>query len=615
MSAIVNIINRDTEKARVLESYRSYPDTQPEGFEQYHASTVEPMFCEIPEGSRVLDIGCNSGEFMKLLKDAKNCDVYGIDMSEVAIKEAKKKGLKAQIADAENLPFSAKRFDVVIMREVLVHIHDPQKAIQEVRRVLKDKGVFLGSTPHANLERFLWDDQRGMHHRYFDETKVEEMLGKEFPKTHIKVLTGAQFSSGMAMSHLSDKPAEILWKAGKKWTKPWDHALLNDTKTLRVWMGPTQPPGDVYYRMVGFGQKMREMKDTEIAWDNFSWKSNDGCAAWQEKVSITEDGNVVSSLALDSLEKCLRIANPWVFQVTYSEDVLTLFETLKDLNPGKKLVTECDDWMFDIPAYNVASHPYKPGSEKERIAFEQLKLSDAIIVSTPFLKESLSTLFPEKPIHVIPNAIDFDVWDNAKSDGKMEPKKDGVVRIIYSGCGNHSGDLEIVKPVLLKLLDEYPNLEVLMSAEFECFKDVTHPRFKVVGRWVDIMSFPSMVKGWDGDIGIAPLRDNAFNRAKSNLRWLEYSALGLPSVMSDVRPFSESVSGETGILCKTRMEWFDALKDLIEDKGYRESMGENAYKAVRKNFNMGDVARIYRGVLEDIKRGTLGTLHRDRPAS
>lgn len=602
--AIMNIINRDTAKKDVLKSYALYPDTQPKGFDSYHASTVEPIFCEIPDGSSVLDVGCNSGEFMKLLKDAKGCDVYGVDVSEVAVKEAKKKGLKAQVADAEALPFSNKRFDVVIMREVLVHIHEPEKAIKEVRRVLKDKGVFLGSTPHANLEKFVWDDKH-MHHRYFDEKKIAEMLGIDFQKAHIKVLTGGQFASGFAMSHIGDKPAEILWKAGKKWTKPWDHALLNDSKTLRVWMGPTQPPGDAYYRMIGFSQKMRGMANTEIAWDEFSWRDNDGCAVWQEKVSITEEGTVMSSLALDSLEKCLKVSDPWVFQVTYSEDVLILLETLKDVYPGKKLITECDDWIFDIPAYNVASNPYKPNSEKERIAFAQLELSDAIVVSTSFLKESLSTLFPGKPIHVVPNAIDFDVWDNAKPDGKMAAKKDGVVRIGFSGCGNHNGDLEIVKPVLLGLLDEYPNLEVIMSAEFECFKDVKHPRFKVPGRWVDIMSFPSMVKGWDLDIGIAPLRDNQFNRSKSNLRWLEYSAMSIPTVASDVRPFSESIHTEktNGYLCKTKSDWYERLKALIEDMSLRRLVGRNAYEMVRRDFNMDNVAKQYRAILQEIKNG------------
>jgi glycosyltransferase involved in cell wall biosynthesis len=161
--------------------------------------------------------------------------------------------------------------------------------------------------------------------------------------------------------------------------------------------------------------------------------------------------------------------------------------------------------------------------------------------------------------------------------------------------------LEIVKLVLLALLDEYPNLEILMPSEFRCFADVKHPRFKVVGRWVDIMSYPSMMKGWDIDIGIAPLRDNQFNRAKSNLRWLEYSSMKVPTVASYVRPFSESIT-EDGILCRTRQDWHAQLKRLIEDKNERERIGLAAYEKVKTDFNMEKVTKQYRSILEEIKR-------------
>lgn len=600
-AAMMNIITRETPKTAVLDAYKDYQDTQPKGFESFHASRVEPIACEIPDGSKVLDIGCNSGEFMALL-EKKGCDVYGVDVADAVLEKAKERGLKVQKADAEALPFEDGSFDVVVCMEVLVHLHDPVKALKEFRRVLKPSGFILGSAPHANLESRMWEEKK-LHHRYYDEARLTDDLAQAFEKTHLKVLTGAQFSVGMAMSHMAEEPAEMLWKSGNADTPEWEHALTSDNKTLRVWMGPTQPPGDAYYRMIGFAEKMRKMEGTEVGFENFSWSSNDGCSDWQSKMMMNDEFEPVSKIAVDQFQKLLQVANPWVFQVTYHEEILTLFEVLKDLYPSKKLITECDDWIFDVPAYNVASNPYRPGSEKERIADEQMKLSDAVIVSTSFLKENLEKLYPNKPIHVVPNAIDFDLWDNVKSDGKMAPKKDGVVRLGYTGCGNHSGDLEIVKPVLLALLDEFPNLEVIISAEFDCFKDVKHPRFIVPGRWVSIMDYPAMVKGWDLDIGIAPLRDNNFNRAKSNLRWLEYSALKIPTVASNVRPFAECVTQRSdALLCATKADWYGSLRSLIEGPSARQTLAQNAYDSVKERFNMDTVAKQYRAILEDIKR-------------
>ena len=600
--AMLNIISKETKKEDVLKSYENYQDTQPKGFEPFHASTVEPMYCEIPQGSKVLDVGCNSGEFLKLLQE-KGCDAVGVDISEPLLEIAKGKGLNVIKADAETLPFPDQSFDVVILREVLVHLHDPVKALKEIKRVLKPSGFLLGSAPHANLEKMVWEE-KAMHHRYYDEDRLMAQLNEVFEKTHLKVLKGGQFAASFAMSHLAHKPAELLWKSGNADTPEWEHALLTDKKTLRVWMGPTQPPGDAYYRLIGYADKMRKMADTEIAYEQFSYNSNDQCSEWQQKMLMNEDGEPVSSLAIDQFEKCLKVADPWVFQVTYLEEVLSLFELLKTVYPNKKLITECDDWIFDLPAYNVASNPYKPGSDKERIADEQFKLSDAIFVSTSFLKENLERMYPGKPVHVIPNSIDFDVWDAVKGDGKMAPKKEGVVRLGFSGCGNHGGDLEMIKPVLLGLLEEFPNLEIIISAEFECFKDVKHPRFIVPGRWVSILDYPAMVKGWDLDIGIAPLRDNSFNRAKSNLRWLEYSAMKVPTVASSVRPFRESITHRSdGLLCSSKADWYECLRSLITDKNARETLAQNAYDTVKERFSMDKIALDYRRILEDIKHG------------
>lgn len=602
-AAMMNIITRDTEKQKVLEAYKNYPTTTPKGgFEQFHASTVEPIFCEVPEGAKVLDVGCNDGEMMRLLRDSKGCDVTGVDVSETALELARAKGLNVLNQSAEVLPFEDATFDVVILREVLVHIHEPVKALKEMRRVLKPSGFLLGSSPHANLERTLWDDKHP-HHRYYDEERLILDLREAFEQIHLRILSGAQFSISFAMSHLADKPCEFLFKCGISGTPPWEDAFVKDKETLRVWMGPTQQPGDVYYRMIGYAAKMRKLRGVEIGFEEFNWTVNSSCSDWQRKILANEKGEPVSALAVQGLEKVLKVANPWVFQITYYEDVIAFFECAKEVFPEKKLITECDDWMFDLPGYNAASHPYKPGSEKEQIAFDQLKLSDAVIVSTSFLKENLQTLFPEKPIHVIPNSIDFDIWDNVKGDGKMEEKKEGVVRITYGGCANHSGDMEIVKPAFLALLEEFPNLEIIIAQDLGCFKDTKHPRLKILNRWVSIIEYPEMVKGWDGDIGIAPLRDNAFNRAKSNLRWLEHSAVGIPTVASNVRPFAETIThGVDGFLCSSRQEWYDTLKKLIVDKELRTLIGRVAYEKVKSDFSMEKIAVKYAELLREIRK-------------
>jgi len=212
-------------------------------------------------------------------------------------------------------------------------------------------------------------------------------------------------------------------------------------------------------------------------------------------------------------------------------------------------------------------------------------------------------MFPHKPVYVVKNSIDFDIWDKVEPWQLLPPKKEGVVRIGYTGCGNHNGDLEVIKKALVAIINDFENVEIVMSCPFPILDDIQHPRFFRSDRWVSMPKYPSLVKGWDLDVGIAPLRDTNFNRAKSNLRWLEYSALSLPTVASEVYPFKNSIEhGKTGfVIGNSNKVWYDTLKDLIQDKEKRVKVGQEAYKEVKKNYNLEEVSKGYLSILKEVK--------------
>lgn len=601
----MNLITKETTKEQVTEEYKDYPITF-KGLEEqpFYYSRIAPIFYEIKYGSKVLDVGCNSGEFMKMLIDKRGCEVYGIDVSDIAVEECLKKNLNVLKADAEKIPYPDNTFDYVTLMEVLVHVFDPQKVLSEIKRVLKPGGVLLGSAPHKNLESFVWDDKR-MHRRYYDKPEIYDELTKVFPKCHIRVLTGAQFAMSMAQSFIADQPAEILFKCGNK-ANEWDEAL-QDRSILRAWFGYTQTPGDVYYRMTGFCDKMQKMGG-ETFYDPYDHADLNSTMDWQRKIRWKHIQHEFDAI--------LRSADMSVWQITNSWDVLAFLRCIKDLFK-KPIITEIDDWLFDLPSYNIASNPYKPNSDMEKIAFKQIEVSDYLIVSTQFIKENLEILFPEKPIYIIKNSLDFNIWDNVKPYDVFSPKKEGMIRIGYTGCGNHSGDMELVKDAIVKLIDEYENLEFIMAIPFPSWDDVDHPRVLRGDRWVVLPDFPNYVSGWDLDIGIAPLRDTNFNRAKSNLRWLEYSALKIPTVASSVYPFKNSIKHmKDGMLVKNNsLQWYEALKSLIVDKGMRAEIGSKAYKRVKKEFDMEKTAKTYLSILKEIKNECFRSKTGDRKTS
>jgi 2-polyprenyl-3-methyl-5-hydroxy-6-metoxy-1,4-benzoquinol methylase len=98
----------------------------------------------------ILDIGCYDGTFLSLLKNQGN-KLFGLDASDWAIAEARKKGLKIHqyfFNDQAHLPFDDNSIDIIIAGEIIEHIYDTDFFLEEIRRVLKSNGKLLISTPN-----------------------------------------------------------------------------------------------------------------------------------------------------------------------------------------------------------------------------------------------------------------------------------------------------------------------------------------------------------------------------------------------------------------------------------------------------------------------------------
>ncbi|MRR12221.1 glycosyltransferase, partial [bacterium] len=94
---------------------------------------------------------------------------------------------------------------------------------------------------------------------------------------------------------------------------------------------------------------------------------------------------------------------------------------------------------------------------------------------------------------------------------------------------------------------------------------------------VELDHYAELLAGFD--IGIAPLIDNKFNSCKSDLKFLEYSKIGMPSVLSKVAPYMRSVRhGENGFLATNTKDWLKYLRTLIKDAELREAMSARAWE-------------------------------------
>jgi glycosyltransferase involved in cell wall biosynthesis/ubiquinone/menaquinone biosynthesis C-methylase UbiE len=185
---------------------------------------------------RTLDAGCGLGFLVSELKKF-NVESCGVDISDFAVKSSEDPDVV--LGDVENLPFKNEVFDLVVSSEVLEHLNNPKKAVAEFKRVLKDGGYIIITTPKPGSEYAKRDpthinvQPEGVWIRYFGNDVVryrhlEEVIrniqanyySKVDPETTIgRILSKLRlgYVRERLIKHYNDKNSIILvFKKGKQ---------------------------------------------------------------------------------------------------------------------------------------------------------------------------------------------------------------------------------------------------------------------------------------------------------------------------------------------------------------------------------------------------------------
>jgi len=237
---------------------------------------------------------------------------------------------------------------------------------------------------------------------------------------------------------------------------------------------------------------------------------------------------------------------------------------------GFKLVIDVDDDI--LATHTEPNNPaYAAYTDKDARYTEYFQMcvheADLVTVSTEYLKQKMLPL--NKNIVVVKNCIDPEFF-------KYKNKPDDVT-LGYTGSGSHQADWMMIEPILKELKEETGcKVKMIGPMQTTVCDEQTN--------WVEQLKHPKALADMGFSVGLAPLKDSLMNRAKSNLRWLEYSALSIPTVASDTLPFREM---ENVIRVTEPEEWHDALGTLIRDKSYRRRLGKQANDEMKENYNAG----------------------------
>lgn len=121
-------------------------------------------------GARLLEVGSGMGHLVGQLSAV--FEAYGMDLNHWAVNQSKKfsESASLQTASAQELPYKKESFNVVIIKHIVEHLPDPEKALNEIGRVTEKDGILILATPNLGSMLKPWKGERWIG--YQDPTHI-----------------------------------------------------------------------------------------------------------------------------------------------------------------------------------------------------------------------------------------------------------------------------------------------------------------------------------------------------------------------------------------------------------------------------------------------------------
>lgn len=183
---------------------------------------------------------------------------------------------------------------------------------------------------------------------------------------------------------------------------------------------------------------------------------------------------------------------------------------------------------------------------------------------------------------VVVNPTTIDI-DGIKSEKIRTSSNQGVNEITIGWTGSHSTlkYLNQIEAVIRQLQNSNPNIKLLVIANKKPDLKISNFEFRMWSKATEIEDLMNI------SIGIMPLPDNDWTKGKCGFKILQYMALGIPCIASNVGVNQQIIQhGINGYLCSTVEEWVHYFHLLISNPSLREEIGQNGKKTVRDHYSV-----------------------------
>lgn len=275
---------------------------------------------------------------------------------------------------------------------------------------------------------------------------------------------------------------------------------------------------------------------------------------------------------------------------------------------GKFLHFDTDDLLTELYDEHKLQGVYKENQLDEITKLIYLN-ADLVTVTQSKFAHRIQP-YVSKVLAVVKNAIDYSLpcWNAPRAFPKF-------ARVGWAGGIHHAPDVKIIRGVPHLVNQKVGKENVKWDFYGAPPPDPTRPKDWQETVWPEYMA--SILKGFAGhknyqvhyaappdqygffyanmDIAIAPLKMNAFNDSKSDIKIAEAGRYKVPLIASNVGCYYETiVNGKTGYLIDPdapQTEWTRILTKVIKDKKHRTELGENLHAETEKKFNVRDQAK------------------------
>jgi glycosyltransferase involved in cell wall biosynthesis len=432
------------------------------------------------------------------------------------------------VGDAEALwkHYEPASFDVVVCCEMLEHTTQPARALAEMLRVLRPRGTLIVTTRSPGF---------GYHHPPDRWRYTQTAFATLSARLGLKTVLLCDDPEYPGVFYKARIPPGWAWPPGE--TLDGLPGITPMTTPVQVLGLPYQPDGTGYYRI------------------------------YQPMTALARAGHLTGIYAGLPPDDLAEQAGLIVQQRPAQPGDVRAWRRWKRL--GIRLVFETDDHLL---AADPAALPNWADPALLDGMRTCLELADLVTCSTQPLADALAPL-AGGPVAVIPDYLHEDILTLTR------PRRDRPT-IVWAGGASHYQDWLTITEPLRAVLAEQPGTDLhMIGADYRptITLDDPPPAWLRFTPWQqDVWDYYARI---DGDVGVIPLRDTAFNRARDRIKLLELAALGIPAVAARAGPYAALLGaeeGRAGFLAGSPAEWRDRLGELLDDAPLRGFMGAQA---------------------------------------